>query len=193
MERSVTCLWPRPKGPSWDTTKFTVGKIWPGPSWYTNCWVSPPPPTPSSNTSHCTALSLVQVLQFRNAIRTQARADKAIPYLQECDKLRDVGFPNVGVQLQDTRDGSTFKLRDRDELLKEMEEVRMAAEEKRALKQKRKEELERQKAAAAQKKADQIARQRQKEQEKREKAAKEAAAKEEAAEEKVAQEQETQA
>ena len=35
---------PRPKGPSSDKTKITIGKIWSGHFWYTNFWVPDPPP-----------------------------------------------------------------------------------------------------------------------------------------------------
>ena len=41
---------PRPKRPSWETTKFTIGNMWLGHFWCTNFWVPDPPP-PLSNTS----------------------------------------------------------------------------------------------------------------------------------------------
>ena len=41
---------PRPKGPSWEKTKFTKGEIWSGHFWCTNFLV-PDPPSPRSNTS----------------------------------------------------------------------------------------------------------------------------------------------
>ena len=37
---------PKPKGQSWDKTRFTIGKIWSGHFWYTNIWVPGPPPPP---------------------------------------------------------------------------------------------------------------------------------------------------
>eukprot|EP00667_Euglena_gracilis_P003432 EG_transcript_3436 len=110
---------------------------------------------------------LQTVLRFRDAVRTQARAEKALFYLQECDKLRDADFPELGIQVQDTREGSHFILRDREDLLKEMAEARLAEEERRRLKAARAAEAQRQKEAAAREKADRIAHQKRKEEEKR--------------------------
>ena len=38
---------PPPKGPLWETTKVTVGKILSGPFWCTKFWVPDPPAPPS--------------------------------------------------------------------------------------------------------------------------------------------------
>jgi len=99
------------------------------------------------------------VLKFREAVRGRAKADKAPFYLEECDRLRDEAFPPLGIQLQDTREGSRFLLRDPDELLAEMAQVRMAEEERRRLKQERAEDMRRQREAAAAEKAARVAHQ----------------------------------
>ena len=36
----------RPKRPSWEKTKFILGKVWLGHFWYTNFWVPNPPSPP---------------------------------------------------------------------------------------------------------------------------------------------------
>jgi len=108
--------------------------------------------------------------RFRDAVRSQAIAGKAKEYLELCDKVRDEMLPEVGIQLEDKKDGSVFKIRDREELLKEMADARAQEEEKQAAKQRLKEEQERQKAEKARKKQEQLEAQRRKEGEKKAKA-----------------------
>jgi cysteinyl-tRNA synthetase len=110
--------------------------------------------------------------KFRDMVRTQAISTKDKEYLQMCDQVRDEMLPDVGIQLEDKKDGTVFKVRDRDELLKEMAQARAAEEEKRMAKQRQKEEQERQKAEKARKKQEQLEKQKKKEQEKKEKAEK---------------------
>eukprot|EP00668_Euglena_longa_P048442 GGOE01065510.1.p1 GENE.GGOE01065510.1~~GGOE01065510.1.p1 ORF type:complete len:608 (+),score=202.99 GGOE01065510.1:108-1931(+) len=108
--------------------------------------------------------------KFRDSVRSQAIAAKAKEYLELCDKVRDEMLPEVGIQLEDRKEGSVFKVRNREELLKEMADARAVEEEKRLAKQRQREEQERQKAEKARKKAEQLKLQQKKEEERKAKA-----------------------
>ncbi|KAK9879201.1 hypothetical protein WA026_004049 [Henosepilachna vigintioctopunctata] len=83
--------------------------------------------------------------EFRENIRTSARALKATEILKECDKLRDDILPIVGVRLEDKEGEQTaVKLVDKETLLKEKEAKKLAELEK----QKKKEERQAALAAA---------------------------------------------
>lgn len=45
------------------------------------------------------------IAEFRETVRNLARDLKAVNILQECDQLRDVVLPDVGVRLED-REGN---------------------------------------------------------------------------------------
>merc|ERR1712037_719256 len=60
---------------------------------------------------------------FRGAVRGMARQVKATDILAECDKLRDITLPDLGVRLEDKEGEPTvIKLVDKEELRREREE-----------------------------------------------------------------------
>ena len=70
---------------------------------------------------------------FRGAVRGMARQVKATDILAECDKLRDITLPDLGVRLEDKEGEPTvIKLVDKEELRREREE-KLALEEKKRL------------------------------------------------------------
>ncbi|KAL3279547.1 hypothetical protein HHI36_017054 [Cryptolaemus montrouzieri] len=81
----------------------------------------------------------LQVLsEFRENVRTQARALKATEILNDCDKLRDDILPNIGVRLEDKEGQATaVKLVDKDILLKEKEAKKNSELEKQRKKEER--------------------------------------------------------
>merc|ERR1712127_314456 len=71
--------------------------------------------------------------EFRGNVRTMAREIKAGNILTECDRLRDVALPDLGVRLEDKEGEPTvIKLVDKEELRREKEE-KLAVEEKKRL------------------------------------------------------------
>jgi len=90
---------------------------------------------------------LNSLAEFRGNVRGMAREVKAGDILAECDKLRDITLPDLGVRLEDKEGEPTvIKLVDREELRREREE-KLAVEEKKRL------EKEAKKAEAAAKAA----------------------------------------
>ena len=63
---------PRPKGPSWEKRKFTIGTIWLGHFWCTTFW-DPDPTPPASHTSP--GAGLESVLRWNEAIFHQDASD----------------------------------------------------------------------------------------------------------------------
>ncbi|KAF4520784.1 hypothetical protein B566_EDAN011436, partial [Ephemera danica] len=89
--------------------------------------------------------------EFRERVRQEARTLKATSVLQECDRLRDVVLPEVGVRLEDREGGAAVvKLVDKEELLRDREAK--AAQEAAKLAEKEKKKAE-QAAQQAQKDA----------------------------------------
>ncbi|KAH8277702.1 hypothetical protein KR018_003747 [Drosophila ironensis] len=96
-----------------------------------------------------TVLPYVQSMaKFRNLVREQAKALKALDILKLCDDLRDNVLPNLGVRLED-KDGGQYavKLVDRDSLLRERE-AKLAAEAEKAAEKERKKQAAAEAAAA---------------------------------------------
>lgn len=60
--------------------------------------------------------------------------------MEVCDKLRDEVLPLLGVRLEDRPEGSIWKLGNKDEMLRELEQKKAAEQERAAAKQKAKEE-----------------------------------------------------
>lgn len=90
---------------------------------------------------------LNSLAEFRGNVRGMAREVKAGDILAECDQLRDIILPDLGVRLEDKEGEPTvIKLVDREELRREREE-KLAVEEKKRL------EKEAKKAEAAAKAA----------------------------------------
>jgi len=90
---------------------------------------------------------LNSLADFRSNVRGMARLVKAGDILGECDRLRDVVLPELGVRLEDKENEPTvIKLVDKEELKKEKEE-KLAMEERKRL------EKEAKKAEAAAKAA----------------------------------------
>merc|ERR1711962_1392295 len=90
---------------------------------------------------------LNSMADFRSNVRSMAREVKAANILSECDRLRDIVLPELGVRLEDKEGEPTvIKLVDKEELKKEKEE-KLALEERKRL------EKEAKKAEAAAKAA----------------------------------------
>merc|ERR1712127_758560 len=71
--------------------------------------------------------------EFRGNVRTMAREIKAGNILTECDRLRDVALPDLGVRLEDKEGEPTvIKLVDKEELRREKEEKLLEKEAKKA-------------------------------------------------------------
>ncbi|KAL3080010.1 hypothetical protein niasHT_034568 [Heterodera trifolii] len=68
--------------------------------------------------------------QFREVVRSEARAQKNIGILKECDRLRDEILPELGVRLEDHSKDTCVKLVDRETLMKEREQKEAAQREK---------------------------------------------------------------
>ena len=91
---------------------------------------------------------LTALADFRDSVRREAIPIKASNILKTCDSLRDDVLPELGVRLEDKENEPTvIKLVDKNELLKEKEEKRLAAEKKAAEKAKKKAEADAKKAA----------------------------------------------
>jgi len=90
-----------------------------------------------------TQMPLLQVLaEFRGAVRQDARQRQATEILERCDALRDDILPNLGIRLEDRENQpAALKFVDREELLKEKEEKKLAEEAKRKEKERKKAEL----------------------------------------------------
>lgn len=71
---------------------------------------------------------------FRGAVRTAAQQVKAVPVLDECDRLRDDILPELGVRLEDQGNDqpAIIKLADKDCLLREREQRQRIEADKRA-------------------------------------------------------------
>merc|ERR1719458_1838602 len=82
---------------------------------------------PSSSSGAADLESLVMphlgaLADFRGAVRGMARQVKATDILAECDKLRDITLPDLGVRLEDKEGEPTvIKLVDKEELRRERE------------------------------------------------------------------------
>jgi len=71
------------------------------------------------------------ITKFREDVRTSARAKDHGSVLGACDKLRDESLPLLGVRLDDFADGgSIWKLGDKEELAKEVEQKKKAEQAK---------------------------------------------------------------
>ena len=86
---------------------------------------------------------LTALADFRDGIRREAIPIKATNILKICDSLRDDVLPELGVRLEDKENEPTvIKLVDKNELLKEREEKKLAEEKKKAEKARKKAEAE---------------------------------------------------
>lgn len=95
----------------------------------------------SGNTEEVVMPYLNVLASFRDKVRIEARdiGGSAGNILKECDILRDVDLPELGVRLEDKEDQPTvIKLVDKEVLLKEKEEKRIAEEKKKEEKEKKK-------------------------------------------------------
>ena len=95
----------------------------------------------SGNTEEVVMPYLDVLASFRDKIRKEARGigGDAISILKECDNLRDEVLPELGVRLEDKEDQPTvIKLVDKEVLMKEKEEKRIAEEKKKEEKEKKK-------------------------------------------------------
>merc|ERR1712141_386054 len=71
---------------------------------------------------------------------------KAGKILSECDRLRNEVLPELGVRLEDKENHTVIKMVDKNELIKEMEQLKISEEKKKAEKEKKKAEAEAKKA-----------------------------------------------
>ena len=71
---------------------------------------------------------------------------KAGKILSECDLLRNEVLPELGVRLEDKENHTVIKLVDKNELKREMEQLKIAEEKKKAEKEKKKAEADAKKA-----------------------------------------------
>merc|ERR1712154_503163 len=88
----------------------------------------------SGNTEDIVMPYLDALALFRDDVRLAARGigGDAVPILKKCDELRDDVLPLLGVRLEDKENEPTvIKLVDKEELMKEKEEKRIAEEKKR--------------------------------------------------------------
>jgi cysteinyl-tRNA synthetase len=108
--------------------------------------------------------------KFRDRVRSKAIANHHQEYLDLCDWARNEAAPEVGIQIEDRKEGSIFKLRDRDELLSELSVARRLEQEKQEAKERAKAERQSMKDEKAKKKQEQLNKQKQKEDEKQQKA-----------------------
>ena len=95
----------------------------------------------SGNTEDIVMPYLDALALFRDDVRLAARSigGDAVPILKKCDELRDDVLPLLGVRLEDKENEPTvIKLVDKEELMKEKEEKRIAEEKKREEKEKKK-------------------------------------------------------
>jgi cysteinyl-tRNA synthetase len=72
------------------------------------------------------------LVSFRESVRDGARAKDMGRVLGACDALRDTSLPPLGISLEDSSTGSSWKLRDPAELKRDMEEKARKAAEKAA-------------------------------------------------------------
>lgn len=79
----------------------------------------------SGNTEETLAPVLDSLLDFRSAVRDQARAGNTQGVLKECDTFRDDALPPLGIRLEDKAGGSVWKLADPAELLREKEQKKL--------------------------------------------------------------------
>jgi len=85
-------------------------------------------PTASSETNVEQILTpfLNVISKFRDDVRVSARNKDHGKVLTACDKIRDESLPLLGVQLDDQADGSIWKLGDKEELAKAVEQKKKA-------------------------------------------------------------------
>ena len=62
------------------------------------------------------------IVDFREEVRVEARLQKNIKILKECDRLRDEVLPELGVRLEDHTQDTCVKLVGREELMREREQ-----------------------------------------------------------------------
>jgi len=79
------------------------------------------------------------ISNFRVDVRNFARKQEHSKILEACDKLRDEILPLLGVRLEDLPDGSIWKLGNKEEMIKEIQQKKEAELAKAAAKQKEKE------------------------------------------------------
>merc|ERR1711899_590110 len=97
----------------------------------------------AGNTEEAVMPYLTALADFRDGIRREAIPIKATNILKICDSLRDDVLPELGVRLEDKENEPTvIKLVDKNELLKEREEKKLAEERKKAEKARKKAEAE---------------------------------------------------
>jgi len=93
---------------------------------------------------------LNSLTEFRGSVRGMAKEVKAGDILAECDRLRDVVLPGLGVRLEDKEGEPTvIKLVDKEELRREREERERVEEKKRQEKEAKKAKAAKEAAAAA--------------------------------------------
>ena len=95
----------------------------------------------SGNTEDLVMPYLDALATFRDEVRIEARGigGNATSILKKCDNLRDDILPQLGVRLEDKENEPTvIKLVDKEELMKEREEKRIAEEKKKEEKEKKK-------------------------------------------------------
>ena len=86
---------------------------------------------------------LTALADFRDKVRREAIQIKSNQILTQCDILRNNVLPELGVRLEDKENEATvIKLVDKNELMKEKEEKRLAEEKKKAEKDRKKAEAE---------------------------------------------------
>jgi len=79
---------------------------------------------------------------FREKIRQVAKEKKVSEILCECDRIRDDVLPELGVRLEDREGHTMVKLVDRETLLKQREQERQLAEERRLEKERKRAAIE---------------------------------------------------
>jgi len=76
------------------------------------------------------------ITNFREDVRSAARQKETGKVLEFCDNLRDEVLPNLGVRLEDRVEGAIWKLGNKDEIIKEFAQKKVADQERAALKKK---------------------------------------------------------
>uniref|UniRef100_A0A183BVA7 Cysteine--tRNA ligase, cytoplasmic n=1 Tax=Globodera pallida TaxID=36090 RepID=A0A183BVA7_GLOPA len=120
--------------------------------------------TASTDDREAIVMPYLEILaQFREVVRSEARAQKNVDILKECDRLRDEILPELGVRLEDHSKDTCVKLVDRETLIKEKEQkdAILREKEQRKIHLQREKEMKRQakeeqkrKTREAQKKSD---------------------------------------
>lgn len=110
----------------------------------------------STNDREAIVMPFLEILaQFREVVRSEARLQKNIDILKECDRLRDEILPELGVRLEDHSKDTCVKLVDRDTLMKEKEQKEAIVREKEQRKVQMQKEKEAKKKAKDQAKEEQ--------------------------------------